>query len=147
MAFIAALELLDISTINAFDAPVRWISQLVSLRSLDLFPRSFERYFHHDLLTSTNLTNLDLSTDLGSDDSEDHVCLNVHWQQLKRLSITGVQASFGQNSLSPLQLKSLTSLTFDLMPSDSRDMAYFADIMCQFSSSRPDVCLCVDNRQ
>ena len=142
--------MLEISSEYPTDQPMNWISQLVSLRSLDLTFRSFERYSLHHLVTLTNLTSLDLSTELELEDAEDVICLNVHWHQLqslKRLSITGVQASFRQNSLSLLQLKSLTSVTFDLMPSDSRDMAYFADLIYRLSNSCPDVFLSVENRR
>ena len=95
-AVITGLELLEIKIECATEPPMHWISQLVSLRSLELTPLSFERYTLHHLLTLTNLTNLDLSTDLPGEEAEDHICLDVHWQQLqslKRLSVIGVQAS------------------------------------------------------
>lgn len=82
--------------------------------------------------------------------TEYHISLDVHWQHLQSLnslSITGVLASFGQNSLGLLQLKLLQDVTLELRPYVKKDMAYFADMLYQFGIFRPDVCLRVDDQR
>ena len=70
-------------------------------------------------------------------------------QSLKYLSITGVSASFGRNSLGLLKLKCLQNVDLELRPYAKQDnvMACFADMLYQFGKFRPDVCLEVDDKQ
>lgn len=151
ISFITGLNMLELKFAIAENPPLIWIAQLVSLQTLDVTYESFENAFLQHLSTLTNLTSLSVNTErYSSEVVEGCISLNLHWQlwqSLKCLSILGVPVSFGQNSLSLLQLDCLTHVTFEVMPVSSRDMAYFADILYQFSSSRPDVCLCVNDVQ
>ena len=151
ISFITGLDMLELKFVTAEHPPLNWISQLVSLQDLDVTCACFQYAFIKHLTTLKILTSLSLNTEHYSSEVVDScisldVCWQV-WQSLKIVSILGVQASFGQHSLSLLQLDCLTHVSFELMPISSRDMAYFADILYQFSSSRPNVCLCVSNEQ
>ena len=151
ISFLTGLDELNLDFTNFYDSDLGWISQLVSLKALEVNPASFDCSLLQHFSTLTNLRRLKVSTKcLLSSETLTCISLDVDWQHMSSLEvlyINGVRAQFGSQTLRLLQLRYLTDVTLNLIPDDSQDVAVFADLLYQFGISRQDVRLNVINRQ